>query len=217
MDGLDVYRKMKERLGNSMPCVFMLTSVTQGDIAKQGKELGIDIVLTKPVKQTLLYNSIAGHLSKKPKMKPVETVSKSQTAPNYADKGLKILLVEDHVINQKVILGILKSLGLNADLAQNGQEAIAAIKNITYDMVFMDVQMPVLDGISATRQIRGFEEDKKHTLIIAMTANAMSGDKDKCLAAGMDDYLSKPINPNELVACIDHWHGDSSKKRVENL
>ena len=216
MDGLDVYRKIKERLGEKTPCVFMLTSVTQGEIAKQGKELGIDIVLTKPVKQTLLYNSIAGHLANKPK--PAPELPSPTTDSNFSHAKLKILLVEDHVINQKVILGILNSLGINADLAQNGKEAVSAVKNISYDMVFMDVQMPVLDGISATKQIRQIELDQKHTLIIAMTANAMSGDKEKCLSAGMDDYLSKPINPEELIECIDHWHGrDNNKILAGNL
>ncbi|MDH5218538.1 MAG: response regulator, partial [Gammaproteobacteria bacterium] len=205
MDGLGVYQKIKESLGENTPYVFMLTSVTQGDIAKQGKELGIDIVLTKPVKQTLLYNSIAGHFSNGQKILPAIAKVSSTESLDFTKKSLKVLLVEDHIINQKVILGILKGLGINADLAQNGQEAVTAIKSIAYDIVFMDVQMPVLDGFSATKQVRKLEGDEKHTLIIAMTANAMSGDKEKCLAAGMDDYLSKPINPDELVERINHW------------
>ena len=212
MDGLDVYRRIKETLGKNTPCVFMLTSVMQGDVAKQGKELGIDIVLTKPVKQTLLYNSIAGHFSNKPKSTLITANKALGADANFSNKNLKILLVEDHLINQKVILGILKGLGINADLAQNGQEAVAAVTDINYNIVFMDVQMPVLDGFGSTKEIRRIEGDKKHTLIIAMTANAMSGDKEKCLAAGMDDYLSKPINPKELVDIINQWCGSEIDK-----
>jgi len=126
-----------------------------------------------------------------------------------------ILLVEDNVTNQQVALGILKKLGLQADVAQNGMEAIEALKTSPYDLVLMDVQMPVMDGIEATRRIRNAEREPPTSdlrpstsgrlPIIAMTAHAMSGDREKCLEAGMDDYIAKPVDPQALTDILKRW------------
>ena len=134
---------------------------------------------------------------------------------NDSDIATRILVVEDNRINQKVALGLLKKAGLTADVANNGKEALDAMSEKRYDLIFMDCQMPVMDGYEATGAIRASEASSDvRNLIIAMTANAMDGDESKCLAAGMDDYLSKPVKLDKLRAVIEKWlpHALSQEK-----
>jgi len=126
-------------------------------------------------------------------------------APTAAPAEARVLIVEDNKINQKVALGLLKKVGLTADIANNGQEGVEALRNKAYDLIFMDCQMPVMDGYTATAKIREMEGLDRHTLIIAMTANAMKGDEEKCINSGMDDYLSKPVKVDKLRAKIAQW------------
>ena len=119
--------------------------------------------------------------------------------------GLKLLVVEDHEINQRVVLKMLEKLGYRADLSSNGREAIARLNETSYDIVFMDCQMPEMDGFEATAEIRKREGKLRHTIIIAMTAHAIEGDRERCLAAGMDDYVSKPISSHDFVQAIRRW------------
>ena len=119
--------------------------------------------------------------------------------------SIHILIVEDNAINQKVIFNLLQRLGYQSDITQNGQEALEATQNRTYDLVFMDVQMPIMDGYEATKRIREDNARYSNIPIIAMTANAMRGDRETCLAAGMDDYISKPIKKQELESLLDNW------------
>lgn len=123
----------------------------------------------------------------------------------YAPDPLRILVVEDNVVNQRVALKILEMLGYRADLAVNGREGVNAHLRQPYDLIFMDCLMPEMDGFEATAEIRRQETNGKHTVIIAMTASALEGDRERCLAAGMDDYLSKPVKPANVLACLRAW------------
>jgi CheY-like chemotaxis protein/HPt (histidine-containing phosphotransfer) domain-containing protein len=123
-------------------------------------------------------------------------------------RPLRILLAEDNTVNQKLALRLLSQMGYRADLASNGLEALQAVERQAYDVVLMDVQMPEMDGLEATRQIRRRAEAGKQPWIIAMTANAMQGDRELCIAAGMDDYLSKPVRVGELVAALERARPD---------
>ena len=158
-------------------------------------------VITKPVKQKELFDCISREL-----MKPEAAVIKPKTN-GLTDLGkqypLRILIAEDNKTNQDVALKFLAKLGYQADLAQNGQEALELIGDGNYDLIFMDVQMPVKDGLETTRLIRLCLSTQP--VIIAMTANAITGDRQKCIQAGMDDYISKPFRIDELMRMIEKW------------
>lgn len=160
--------------------------------------------------------SINGEVAKKQRsLKTI--VPASLESPTTEDlKNAKILLVEDTRINQKVVLHQLKLLGYKtADCVKDGQEALDKLAQIDYDLVLMDCQMPVLDGYEATRAIRQREGDRQHTVIVGLTAYAMDGDREKCLAAGMDDYLSKPLTIEELSAALTKWLPYNYKNKEE--
>ncbi len=124
---------------------------------------------------------------------------------NKANKNVKILLVEDTPVNRKVFLSQLKQIGLTADYVENGQEALDRLAEQSYDLIFMDCQMPILDGYEATRLLREREGENAHTVVVALTASAMAGDREKCLAAGMDDYLTKPVRTAEIAQVLAKW------------
>jgi two-component system sensor histidine kinase/response regulator len=131
-----------------------------------------------------------------------------QAAPRPEGKA-RILLVEDDDVNQKVVLRILQKNGFQADLAVDGRRAVDAVLKNHYDLVLMDVQMPRMDGLEATAQIRFREGSSRHTPIIGLTANALSSDRERCLGAGMDDYLSKPVSNERLRTAISQWVGEN--------
>ena len=173
---------------------------------------GVDIELVKPVRPSQLFDVLHTLLAAKPeraRMAPVE----EPVPPVHAGRDGRILVVEDNIANIKVAVRMIERLGYRADMAGNGLEAVSALGKLDYDAVLMDCQMPEMDGYEATRQIRRREQgnkERRHTPIIAMTASAMSGDRERCLAAGMDDYISKPIKLHVVAAVLERWLGTAA-------
>lgn len=198
---------------------LLMNSVNQRSLALRLLERGFSGCITKPLKASKLLGclrQVLTPLEQSRRLQPTQLESPALTPTRAAYRSyVKILLVEDTLINQKVVLNQLKVLGYEADCAFNGKEALDqltgrtgyAAKSVStvYDIVLMDCQMPVVDGYEATRLLRAFEGESRHTVVIAMTANAMLGDREKCLAAGMDDYISKPVTLEELEMVLERW------------
>jgi CheY-like chemotaxis protein len=164
----------------------------------------LDAVLTKPVKPSALHDTLVTVLSLAgpPDERTQRAPERPAVDPGLADRHpLRILLAEDNAVNRKVAIRLLANMGYQTDVAGNGLEAIEALEKKEFDVVLMDVQMPELDGLGATRQIRARWPDRP-LHIVAMTANAMAGDRELCIAAGMNDYVSKPIRPPELAEAL---------------
>jgi len=186
--------------------IIILTSIGRRDKLTDFDRMNLAGFISKPIKQGQLQETLIRVLSglEKGKKESFDNVNKIEK--NLGVKyPLRILLAEDNAVNQKVAIRILDKLGYRADLAANGLEAVQSVKNINYDIVFMDVLMPEMDGFEATRIIVDEFSNETRPKIIAMTANAMQGDRDTCIAAGMDDYLSKPIRIEELQAALQKW------------
>jgi CheY-like chemotaxis protein len=160
--------------------------------------------LMKPLKPSLLLDTLMNIFAgEEPRIEPESGSQEVKFDPHLAERmPLRVLLVEDNAVNQKLAVRLLAQMGYRADLAGNGLEAIQAVARQKYDVVLMDVQMPEMDGLEATRQICARWPRGKRPYIVAMTANAMQGDRERCLEAGMDDYVSKPIRVNELVSAL---------------
>ncbi len=200
------------------PLVLMTTLGASGALGRIAS-LGFAATLAKPIQQDELYNVLALLLARtdigpdagaQPHALSSQQKPKSKSASytnRFAGSTFRLLVVEDNTINQKVALSILEKLGLRADAVANGAEAIAALEAIPYDLVLMDVQMPVMDGLEATERIRHPQSTVLNPAvpIIAMTAEAMHGDRDKCLAVGMNDYVTKPISPQSLADRLAEW------------
>jgi CheY-like chemotaxis protein len=210
MDGLTLARIIKADPTLAQHPLVMLTSVAQRGHRQLAQEAGICAYLTKPVRQSQLFDCLATVLgaTEVPEVAspPAVSPTTSDTPVEHRERlHLPILVAEDNVVNQRVAVRLLEKLGYRADVVANGHEAVAALESIPYAVVFMDVHMPEMDGYAATAMIRQREGTSKHTPIIAMTANALEGDREKCLAAGMDDYLSKPVRYADLEALLERW------------
>jgi two-component system, sensor histidine kinase and response regulator len=196
--------------------MVMLTSVGRPGDATRMREIGFAAYLTKPIKQTQLRDCLLTVLAQAQEGKPNVNhplVTRHSLAEAQRQR-IRILLAEDNAVNQKVALRLLGKLGFEADVVVNGQEVLDALERCPYDLVLMDVQMPVMDGFEATAEIRRREANSRHTAIIAMTAHAMKGDRERCLAEGMDDYISKPIKSTALDEVIGRWVADPEGKEV---
>ena len=155
------------------------------------------------MRQSHLFDTLAGLFARDAAAPRTAARAKPQLDPGQATRHpLRILLAEDNVVNQKLAMRILQQMGYRADLASNGVEAVESVERQTYDVVLMDVQMPDMDGLEATRRICTRLSTGRRPRIIAMTANAMQGDREMCMAAGMDDYLTKPIRVDQLVEAL---------------
>ena len=202
MDGVALARAIRqEPAGAALPLV-LFTSLGRREARAESE--GFAAYLHKPIKPSQLFDALASILADQPVHVPERGVGRSEFDPDMAGRHpLRILLAEDNVVNQKVALRILGQLGYRADLAANGLEAIDAVGRQAYDVVLMDVQMPELDGFEASREINRRWSRDQRPRIVAMTANAMQGDRELCVAAGMDDYVAKPIRVEELVAALE--------------
>lgn len=217
IDGIEVAHTVRHTKDYGSPRIILLSSASVG-CSKEMLESGeLDACMTKPVRHQLLYDNICSLVSPKSLDRQSNEKNKKQVKKKLSirPKNSSILIAEDNVINQKVILGMLKRLGYNADLAEDGLEAVQAVQDKHYDLVFMDIQMPKLDGYDATRQIRQLGDEYGRLPIIAMTANAMQGDREKCLAQGMDDYISKPVKKDELTSLMMSWFGSNEAELNE--
>ncbi len=214
MDGEDVARAIQTDSRLRDLCLLILTSVGQRGDAKKFKNLGCSAYLTKPVRQSQLLDALAEALveveepGKEAKEKPSrpEIITRHSLGEGVARKA-RILLAEDNVVNQKVAMRILEKGGHRIDAVANGSKALEALNRVQYDIVLMDIQMPEMDGYAATQEIRNSKAAVRNIPVIAMTAHAMKGDREKCLAAGMDDYISKPVKPKELLEIVQRWAG----------
>jgi CheY-like chemotaxis protein len=201
MDGLELARRIRE-LRPTLP-LMLFSSLGRREAGDTEGYFAAH--LQKPMRQSQLFDALASLLLDEaperrevPKAKPVLDPTTGTRHP------LRILLAEDNVVNQKLALRLLQQLGYRADLASNGVEAVDSVARQTYDVVLMDVQMPEMDGLEASRQITRRWDANARPRIIAMTANAMQGDREECLAAGMDDYITKPIRVEQLVESLQN-------------
>jgi CheY-like chemotaxis protein len=207
MDGFTLIEQIRGKQEIAAASVIMMSSgAHRGDMART-QELGLSAYLTKPVRQSELRDAIARSFDRRNKsVAPDATMSvKDRRAPDKVI-SLNILLAEDNTVNQRLATRLLEKRGHRVTVANNGQEAINLAEQTSYDLVLMDVQMPLVDGLEATRTIRLREKETgTHQPIVALTAHAIKGDQERCEEAGMDGYLAKPIRPEELDAVLQRY------------
>jgi PAS domain S-box-containing protein len=211
MSGLDLAAILRADPQMSGLKLVMATSAHLTDVKDQAKRIGIDVIMAKPVQQSRLVEclqTISGRLDNAASEQ--QSLPMEEAAPALP---LRILVAEDNAINQQVAVGLLARLGHRADVANDGAEAVEMIQRGDYDLILMDMQMPVMDGIAATEAIRSLEGDVALIPIIAMTANAMQSDRERCLDAGMDDYVPKPIDRRRLGSLLNRWAERLARKR----
>ena len=203
MDGMSVAKAIKADATLHDTKIVVLTSLAHHPEERNFRRVGISAYLTKPVKQSRLYDTLASVMDETDRIVPAPAETRRAPVPVQA---LRILMAEDNAVNQKVALRQLSRLGYTADAVASGGEVLAALEHMSYDVILMDCQMPEMDGYEATRRIRhaeGADPSKARHYIIALTAHALDGDRAKCLAAGMDDYLSKPMRLEDLAKALD--------------
>ncbi|MBU4419626.1 MAG: response regulator [Proteobacteria bacterium] len=202
LDGIETSRKIRQELKLTIP-IIMMTAFGKDSERLEAEKAGINVFLTKPIYQSTLFNSIMDAFGKEAFISTVMEKRITTKASIYKKrlKGIRILVAEDNPTNQEIARAILESAGISVEIARNGKEAVEAARRSHFDAALMDIQMPEMDGYEATKIIR---EDSRFTSIpiIAMTAHAMKGDEEKCLEAGMDGYISKPINQERLFYVI---------------
>ena len=217
MDGIETAKRLKTH-SDSPPRVILVTAYGREDIMRKAEAAGLDGFLLKPVSPSLMFDTIMEIFGRGDLRVSAPSAAQQPTRAVERLAGVRVLLAEDNEINRQVAMEILRGAGLNVTLANNGQEAVDAVKNQHFDAVLMDVQMPVMDGHAATRAIRNWEggmrkERTSSIPIIAMTAHAMSGDREKSIAAGMNDHITKPIDPEQLFGTLVRWIGRKGERR----
>jgi CheY-like chemotaxis protein len=211
MDGLELARRIKAGPALCGVKLVMLTSLGVRGQREQARAAGFDGYLVKPVRQSQLFDCLATVMAGAGASAPPP--AKAATAgegPAPAGNGPRVLLAEDNPVNQNLAVRLLEKLGCRVDVADNGREAVAAAARADYALIFMDCQMPEMDGFEATVAIRKAERASRRVPIIALTASAMQGDREECLGAGMDNYLSKPLRFGEMERALRRWLGNGA-------
>ena len=203
MDGADVASKIRADPKLKDMLVVLLTSAGRSEQPVPG----VDVELVKPVRPSQLFDVLQTLLASRPAPSKRRINREGSGPPAARHRWARILIVEDNAANLKVAVRMVERLGYRADVAGNGSEALNVLGQVRYDAVLMDCQMPEMDGYEATREIRRGEDYRRHLPIIAMTASAMAGDRERCLAAGMDDYISKPVKLHIVAAVLERWLG----------
>lgn len=219
-DGIELAQAITGRAEGAQPRLVLLTSLGRRGDAKMAKEAGVAAYLTKPIRDRQLHDCLVAVMTQDrtrsqicPQHGALPLITRHSLAETEAKADLRILLAEDNVVNQKVAVRLFQRLGYRIDVVTNGRDVVEALSRIRYDVVFMDCQMPEMDGFEATRFIRGREHSNR-VPIIAMTANALQGDRERCLAAGMDDYIAKPISIEALAEALDRL--SSQRRRIRS-
>ncbi|MFH1907775.1 MAG: response regulator, partial [Chloroflexota bacterium] len=220
MDGEQTARAIKsDPTGRDVKIIILTSMGERGDV-KRLDALGCSAYLHKPVKQLLLYEALVAVLGSQPRKPGTGRLVTRHTLSEQKRQGLRILLAEDNLINQKLAVVLLQKAGFSVDTVENGLQAIEKVQKEPYNAVLMDVQMPEMDGFEATRRIRRWEGGEKHIPIIAMTAHVLKGDRERCLEAGMDDYVSKPLEPQAFLAALDRWalpHAEGAPRPADKM
>jgi two-component system, sensor histidine kinase and response regulator len=207
MDGFSLIEQIRQRRELSAPIIMMLTSAGHRGDAARCQELGVAAYLLKPIRQSELREAIARVLEAPAQPGAIPLVTRYSLQDARAPQTiLSVLVAEDNAVNQLLATRLLEKRGHRVVMATNGREALEALAKERFDLVLMDVQMPEIDGLQATLALREKEKEKDdgfHQPVIALTAHAMKGDQERCLAAGMDGYLTKPIGPQELDAILE--------------
>ena len=208
VDGIELASAIRADAAIGDVRMAMLTSVGRRGEARRAEEAGISAFLTKPIKQSQLHDCLAllAGLDQRVAV-DVPLITRHTVAEAESRARVRILVAEDTPVNQRVAVGILERLGYRADVASNGLEALEAIRGGRYDLVLMDCQMPEMDGFAATRAVRELDGAVGRLPIVAMTANALAGDRERCLEAGMDDYVPKPVRADRLATVLERWLG----------
>ncbi|MGY5450222.1 response regulator [Agarivorans sp. MS3-6] len=215
MDGIATCEALRQEAGSHPINFIMVSAYDHARFKARSEEAGVSSYLAKPITASAVFNELVRISGRDIALyTPLSTISDKLSQAKEKLDGAHVLLVEDNELNQDLALELLTSIGVSCELAENGQIAVDMLQHHQYDGVLMDIQMPVLDGYSATQQIRRFNND---IVIIAMTANAMSGDREKVISAGMNDYISKPIDVDLMITTLAKWVSASGLKHKHRL
>lgn len=199
LDGIEAARRIREHPRQPMPKIVMVTAFGNDDIRDQAEQAGLNGFLVKPVTPSRLMDAVMECFEPSP-TEDRDPAPSARGRPEFA--GARVLLVEDNRANRRVAQELLENVGIAVGVAENGAEAVERVRAGAWDLVLMDIQMPVMDGFEATRRIR---KAHAHLPIVALTAHALSSDRERCLEAGMNDHLGKPIDPQRLYRCLGHY------------
>ena len=206
LDGIETARRIERLDGQNLPKILMVTAYGREDVMEKAQNAGLDAFLVKPVNQSVLFDTIMEVFGHNVERKSKRHLLSSREPEGLADiRNAKILLAEDNEINQQIAVELLEKAGMVVEVVSNGREAVRSALENEYDLVFMDIQMPELDGLSAASEIRAKGKNAEELPIVAMTAHAMAGDREKSLESGMNDHITKPIDPDQLMDMLVEW------------